>query len=95
MLTALLVAVGPFLLNVVMELTKYITSVSSTGGKRFALGVLSIAGMIAYSAFNGTPLDINSVSSIASVLVGSFATFLAAHGSYTLLTGNLPSAPQS
>jgi hypothetical protein len=75
-----------------MELTKWLTSVSSTRGKRFALALLSLAGVIAYSAFNGTPLDVNSVSSIAQVLLTTAGAFLAAHGSYSLLTGK--TAPQ-
>jgi hypothetical protein len=87
MLTAIIAALGPFALNAAMELTKYVTSVSSTGGKRFALGVLSLVGVIAYSALNGTPLDVNSVSSIAQVLLTSAGAFLAAHGSYSLITG--------
>jgi hypothetical protein len=88
MLTALIAAFGPFVLNALMELTKYITSVSSTGGKRFALAILSIVGVISYSALNGTPLDVNSLSSIGQVLLTSIGAFLAAHGSYSLITGS-------
>jgi hypothetical protein len=36
---------------------------------------------------NGTPLDINLVSSIAQVLLTAAGAFLAAHGSYSLITG--------
>lgn len=87
MLTALIAALGPFALNAVMEVTKYITSISSTGGKRFVLALVSLVGVIAYSALNGTPLDVNSVSSIAQVLLTTAGAFLAAHGSYSLITG--------
>lgn len=87
MLSAILIALGPFALNGVTELTKYLTSVSSTGAKRFVLGVFSILGVIALSAYNGTPLDIDSVSSISVTLMQSLAAFLAAHGSYSLITG--------
>jgi hypothetical protein len=95
MLTAIITAVGPFALNAVMELTKWLTNVGSTGGKRFLLALLSLAGVIAYSALNGTPLDVNSVSSIATVLLTSAGAFLAAHGSYTLLTGKTITTPGS
>jgi hypothetical protein len=67
--------------------TKYITSISSTAGKRFLLAILALVGVISYSALNGTPLDVNSVSSIAQVLLTTAGAFLAAHGSYSLLTG--------
>jgi hypothetical protein len=94
MLTALITAFGPFALNALMEFTKYLTSVSSTGGKRFLLALLSLIGVIAYSALNGTPLDVNSVSSIAQVLLTTAGAFLAAHGSYSLLTASSSSATQ-
>jgi hypothetical protein len=45
------------------------------------------AAKLDYSAYNGTPLDVNSVSSIAQVLLTSAGAFLAAHGSYSLITG--------
>jgi hypothetical protein len=93
MLTALIAALGPFVLNAAVQFTKYLTGISSTGGKRFALAVLSLVGVISYSALNGTPLDVNSLSSIGAVLLTSVGAFLAAHGSYTLMTGNLPSVP--
>ncbi len=53
MLTALIAALGPFALNAVMELTKYVTSISSTAGKRFLLALLFLVGVISYSALNG------------------------------------------
>lgn len=87
MLTAIIAAVGPFALNAVVEVTKYVTSVSSTGGKRFILALVSLIGVIAYSALNGTPLDVNSLSSIGQVLLTTAGAFLAAHGSYSLITG--------
>lgn len=86
MLTAIIAAIGPFVLNAAVQFTKYITAVSSTGGKRFILAILSIVGVISYSALNGTPLDVNSLTSIGQVLLTSVGAFLAAHGSYTLLT---------
>ena len=92
MLTAIITAAGPFVLNGAMEFTKWLTSVTTTGGKRFLLALLALVGVISYSALNGTPLDVNSVSSIAQVLLTTAGAFLAAHGSYSLLTGK--TAPQ-
>ncbi len=86
MLLAIVAAVGPFVLNAAMEFTKWLTKVSSTGGKRFLLAVVSIIGVVAYSALNGTPLDVNSVSSLATVALQSVLAFMAAHGSYSLIT---------
>ena len=77
----IIAAIGSFILNGAMEFTKYLTSVTSTGGKRFLLAPLALVGVIAYSALNGTPLDVNLVSSIAQVLLTTAGAFLAAHGS--------------
>jgi hypothetical protein len=74
------------ILNGAMEFTKWLTMVSSTTGKRFLLALLALIGVIAYSALNGTPLDVNSVSSIAQVLLTTAGAFLAAHDSYSLIT---------
>jgi hypothetical protein len=92
MLTAIIAAIGPFVLNGAMEFTNWFTSISSTAGKRFLFALLSLVGVIAYSALNGTPLDVNSVSSIATVVLTTAGAFLAAHGSYSLITGK--TAPQ-
>jgi hypothetical protein len=93
MLLAIAAAIGPFLINGAMEFTKWLTSVSTTGGKRFLLALLAILGAIAYSALNGTPLDVNSLTSLGQVAFEAIAAFLAAHGSYSLLTGK--TAPQT
>lgn len=85
---AIAAAVGPFLINGAMEFTKWLTSVSTTAGKRFLLAVIAIIGAIAYSALNGTPLDVNSVTSLGQVAFEAIAAFLAAHGSYSLLKGS-------
>jgi hypothetical protein len=87
MIIAIVAALGPFILNGAMELTKWLTSVSSTGGKRFFLAVLAIIGAIAFSALYGTPLDVNSISSLAQTGLIAIGAFLASHGSYTLITG--------
>ena len=88
MLLAIAAAAGPFIINGAMQFTKWPTSVSTTGGKRFLLAILAILGAIAYSALNGTPLDANSLTSLGQVMaIEALAAFLAAHGSYSLLTG--------
>jgi hypothetical protein len=91
MLLAIAAAVGPFIINGAMEFTKWLTSVSTTGGKRFLLALIAILGAIAYSALNGTPLDVNSLTSLGQVAFEAIAAFLAAHGSYSLLTGKTAS----
>ncbi len=56
-------------------------------GKRFLLALVAILGAVSYSALNGTPLDVNSVTSLGQVAFEAVAAFLAAHGSYSLVTG--------
>jgi hypothetical protein len=97
MILALLAAIGPFLINGAVEFAKWLTAFNSTAGKRFLLAVVAIFGAIGFSALNGTPLDVNSVSSLVQTALEAFAAFLAAYGSYTLLTGktqasNFPNA---
>lgn len=93
MLLAFVAAAGPFIINGAMEFTKWLTSVSSTAGKRFLLAILAILGAIAYSALNGTPLDVDSLTSLGRLAFESALAFMAAHGSYSLLTRK--TAPQS
>jgi hypothetical protein len=88
MLLAIAAAIGPFIINGAMELTKWLTQVSTTGGKRFCLALIAIVGAIAYSALNGTPLDADSLTSLGQVAFQAVAAFMAAHGSYSLLTGS-------
>jgi hypothetical protein len=94
MLLAIAAAVGPFIINGVVQFTKWLTGTSSTAGKRFLLALVAILGAIAYSALNGTPLDVNSISSLSQTGLEASAAFLAAHGSYNLMTGGTPS-PQA
>ncbi len=92
MLLAFLAAAGPFIINGAMEFTKWLTSVSTTAGKRFLLAILAILGAIAYSALNGTPLDESTFTYLGQLAFQSALAFMAAHGSYSLLTGK--TAPQ-
>jgi hypothetical protein len=93
MLTAILAALLPFVLNGAMELTKWLTKVSSTPVMRFFLAVLSIVGVISFSAANGTPLDTGILTGLLQTAFEALVAFIAAHGSYSLLTGR--TAPQS
>jgi ThiF family len=45
----------PFLINGATEFVKWLTSASTTGGKRFILALLSIVGVVSLSALNGVP----------------------------------------
>jgi hypothetical protein len=86
MLLALAAAVGPFIINATMEFTKWLTSVSSTGGKRFLLALLAIFGAIAYSALTGNPLDTGSLTGLVQTASEAALAFFAAHGTYSLMT---------
>lgn len=87
MLLAITAALTPFLINGATELTKYLTNASTTEGKRFILALVSIVGVISLSALNGLPLDNTTVAGLVETAFGALAAFLAAHGSYTLITG--------
>jgi hypothetical protein len=91
MLLSLFAALSPFVINLAVEGAKYLTGFSSTAGKRFILAVVSLLGAISFSALSGTPLDINSVSSILQIAFEAFVAFFAAHGSYSILTGKTSS----
>jgi hypothetical protein len=87
MLLAIAAAVLPLFINGVMEFTKWLTGFSSTGGKRFLLAIVSILGAAAFSALTSTPLNVDSITSLVQTAFEALAMFLAAHGSYSLLTG--------
>jgi hypothetical protein len=87
MLLALAAAISPFIMNGAVEFTKFLTGFNSTAGKRFLLAIVAFLGAMSFSALNGTPLDMNSVSSILQTAFEAFFAFFAAHGSYSILTG--------
>jgi hypothetical protein len=93
MLLSLFAAVSPFIINLAVQGAKYLTGFSSTAGKRFILAVVSLLGAVSFSALSGTPLDINSVSSILQIAGETLIAFFASHGTYTLITG--PSVPNA
>lgn len=84
MLSALLLAISPFILNIVMGVVKWLSPLETTTSKRAVLALFSLAGVIATSAMTGTPVDPNMISSITQVIVEAFVAFVLAHGSYTL-----------
>ncbi len=77
----------PLIINGAVEFTKWLTNVSSTGGKRFLLALAAILGAISFSALTDTPLNVDSITSLVQIGFEALAAFLAAHGSYSLLTG--------
>lgn len=83
---ALIVALAPFLLNGVMAGVKWFAgnNTFSTVGKRGILALLAIVGAVAYGSLTGSPVDMNSVTSLATTVIEAFVAFLLAHGSYTL-----------
>ena len=94
MLTATLAALLPFVPNGAMELPKWLTKVSSAPVMRFFRAVLSIVGVISFSAANGTPLDTGSLTGLIQTAFEALIAFIAAHGSYSLLTGRTAPQPQ-
>jgi hypothetical protein len=60
------------------EFVKWLTNTGTTGGKRFVLALVAILGAISFSALTGTPLNVDSVSSLVQVAFEALAAFLAA-----------------
>ncbi|MCB1392891.1 hypothetical protein [Nitrobacter sp.] len=84
MISALVLALSPFALNMVMGVVKWLSPLETTASKRVILALFSLAGAIATSAMSGEPLDPNMITSIVQVVVEAFVAFVLAHGSYTL-----------
>jgi hypothetical protein len=84
MLSAIILAIMPFVLNMIMGAVKWLSPMESTASKRVVLALFSLAGIIAGSAMTGTRVDPNQISNILQVLIETFVAFLLAHGSYTL-----------
>ena len=70
------------------EFVKWLTNAGTEGGKRFVLALVVILGAISFSALTGTPLNVDSVNSLVQVAFEALAAFLAARGSYSLITGS-------
>lgn len=78
-------ALAPFALNLIMGLVKWFGAEKmETPGKRFLLAIFAIIGVAAANGLVGTPVQIDSVSSLANIALESLAAFIAAHGSYVL-----------
>ena len=84
MLTALVIAVSPFVLNALTAVVNLVLGIQSTTGKRIVLAVLSLIGMIAASAATGNPIDPTNLNSDLVVLAETFYGFLSSHASYHL-----------
>lgn len=86
-MTAFIIAITPFLLNGLMVIFKWITSVQDTSGKRILLGILSIVGVLAGNALSGSPIDVPTLGGLVQTVLLSGVAFLASHGSYNLFKG--------
>lgn len=84
MVSAIILAISPFVLNIIMGVVKWLSPLETTASKRVVLALFSLAGVIATSAMTGAPVDPNLVSNILMTLVEAFVAFVLAHGSYTL-----------
>ena len=83
---AIIIALSPFLLNGVMAGVKWLAgnNTFTTTGKRGILALLALVGAVAFGTYTGTPVDIDSLTSLSTVVIEAFVAFLLAHGSYTL-----------
>jgi hypothetical protein len=84
MLSAIVLALSPFVLNAVIGIVKWLSPLETTTSKRVVLALFSLAGVIATSAMTGTPVGPNIASSNLQVVIETFIAFVLAHGSYTL-----------
>jgi hypothetical protein len=89
-MTAFIIALTPFDLNLLMSATKWLTGVEDTAGKRILLGLLSIIGALAGSALSGQPIDMATLGGLVQTVLLAAAAFLASHGSYSLFTRGSP-----
>ena len=86
MLILILVSLSPFVLNAVMAVNKWLSDLQdqgNKGSKRFFLALLSLVGVIAFSAsqeIRGPKFHVN----LFETMVESFVAFLVVHGTYTL-----------
>lgn len=85
-MSSIIVLATPFVLNALMTAFKWGGMKSwTTPGKRTVLAVLAIIGAFAGNYLNGAPVDVDSVSALATTAVEAFLAFIAAHGTYSLL----------
>ena len=84
MLTSILVALTPFILNGLTQITKVLAGASSVSWKRLILAIFAIVGVICGNALTGSPIDFPTVTGLIQVALVSGAAFLSAHGSYHL-----------
>jgi hypothetical protein len=84
-MTAFIIPLTPIVLNLLMGLSKWPTGVQDTAGKRILLGLL--VGVLAGSATQWYADNLASLSGFVQELLLAAAAFIAAHGSYSFLTG--------
>lgn len=78
-------ALSPFVLNAIMGAAKMLMAdTTSTAAKRGVLGIFAVIGAVLYSTYLGTPIDIDSITSLLNTSFIALTQFLLAHGSYTL-----------
>jgi type III secretory pathway component EscS len=92
-MTAFIIAMTPFVVNLLMGLFKLLTNVQDTAGKRILLGAMSIIGVVAANLLAGTPIEPSSLNGVVEQLLLAIAAFLAAHGSYTLFKASPKALP--
>jgi carbon starvation protein CstA len=85
MLASILIALTPFILNGLTQVTKVLTDASSTAWVRVILTIFAVIGVICGNALTGSPIDVPTVTGFIQVALVSGAAFLSAHGSYHLL----------
>lgn len=84
-ITALVLAGTPFVLNGIMTAVKWIAKDSvSKGWKRGVLLLFSVIGAFATSYLTGNPVDMDSLTSLLSEALLTLVYFLSAHASYVL-----------
>lgn len=72
--------------NLIMTGVKYLSVVKNTNAwLRGILVVLSALGVLAASALNGTPIDMNSLSSLGTLLLETLVVAFGSHFSYTAI----------
>ena len=98
MISSILIALMPFILNGLTQVTKYLTAASSVSWKRAILAVFAILGVLAGNALSGSPIDVPTLTGFIQTGLVSLVAFLSAHGSYHLFfagDGTSTVTPQS
>ena len=82
----------PFIVNAIVMGYKWVAGLNLVGNPsykgilRLAAILLSLLGVVATSWLNGEPVDVDSITSLVKAFLETVVVFLAAHGSYSLVT---------